>query len=115
MSCILIFDSGESQMWPTTWELLFSALWRILPDWVLLLLDRLPSRDVVRLKRFRDAASKVSRHIFEKQLNEVTNDANPTEKDVVNVLGMWDASHQSQSSLIMNQLCLISPMMRRRR
>ncbi|PBK71908.1 cytochrome P450 [Armillaria solidipes] len=79
---------GESQMWPTTWELLFSALWRILPEWVLLLLERLPSRDVVRLKRFRDVASKVSRHIFEQQLNEVTNDANPSEKDVVNVLAM---------------------------
>ncbi|KAK0493332.1 cytochrome P450 [Armillaria luteobubalina] len=79
---------GESQMWPTTWELLFSALWRILPEWVLLLLERLPSREVVRLKRFRDVASKISRRIFEKQLDEVANDANPAEKDVVNVLAM---------------------------
>ncbi|KAK0455290.1 cytochrome P450 [Desarmillaria tabescens] len=79
---------GEAQMWPTTWELLFPALWRILPEWVLLLLERLPSRDTVRVKRFRDTATKVSRPIFEKQLNEVAHDANPAEKDVVNVLAM---------------------------
>ncbi|KAK0186093.1 cytochrome P450 [Armillaria mellea] len=79
---------GESQMWPTTWELLFSALWRILPEWILLLLERLPSREAVRLNQFRDTASKVSRPIFEKQLDEVANDANPSEKDVVNVLAM---------------------------
>ena len=81
-------------MWPTIWELLFAALWRLLPEWVLLLLERLPSRTAVRLKRFKDVASKVSRPIFEKQLDEVANDANPSEKDIVNVLGMWDVSHQ---------------------
>ncbi|PBK62778.1 cytochrome P450 [Armillaria solidipes] len=75
----------ESQ---TKWELPFTALWRILPEWVLLLLERLPSRTAVQLKRFKDVASKVSRPIFEKQLNEVVNNANPSEKDIVNVLAM---------------------------
>ncbi|KAK0222986.1 cytochrome P450 [Armillaria nabsnona] len=79
---------GESLSWPTQWELLFMALWRILPKWVLLLLERLPSRTAVRLKRFRDAATNVSRPIFEKQLIEVANDPNPSEKDIVNVLAM---------------------------
>ncbi|PBK83843.1 cytochrome P450 [Armillaria gallica] len=78
----------ESVMWPTQWELLFMALWRILPEWVLFLLKRLPSRAAVRLKRFRDTAKKVSRPIFEKQLIEVANDPNPSEKDIVNVLAM---------------------------
>jgi len=64
------------------------ALWRILPEWVLFLLKRLPSRAAVRLKRFRDTATKVSRPIFEKQLIEVANDPNPSEKDIVNVLAM---------------------------
>ncbi len=94
MPCLLISNSGESLMLPTQWELLFIALWRILPEWVLLLLERLPSRVAVRLKRFRDAATKVSRPIFEEQLNEVANDPDPSEKDIVNVLGMWDMSHQ---------------------
>lgn len=81
-------------MWPKKWELLFIALWRILPEWVLFLLERLPSRTTMRRKRFRDVATKVSRLIFEKQLIEVANDPNPSEKDIVNVLGMWDMLHQ---------------------
>ncbi|KAK0218550.1 cytochrome P450 [Armillaria nabsnona] len=80
--------TGEVRMWPTQWELLFMALWRILPEWVLFLLERLPSRVAMRLKRFRDIATKVSRLIFEKQLIEVANDPNPSEKDIVNVLAM---------------------------
>ncbi len=115
MSYLLVFNSGEAQMWPKKWELLFIALWRILPEWVLFLLKRMPSRAVMRLKRFKDTARKVSRSIFEKQLIEVANDPNPSEKDIVNVLGMWDIFHQYQSFLIMNQRCLISPMTRRRR
>ena len=81
-------------MWPKKWELLFIALWRILPECVLFLLERLPSRAAMRLKPFKDTATKVSRPIFEKQLIEVANDLNPSEKDIVNVLGMWDVSHQ---------------------
>ncbi|KAK0478013.1 cytochrome P450 [Armillaria luteobubalina] len=79
---------GEAQMWPTKWELLFMALWRILPEWILLLLERLPSRVAVRLKRFKNVATKVSRPIFEKQLIEVANDPDPSEKDIVNVLAI---------------------------
>ncbi|KAK0218552.1 cytochrome P450 [Armillaria nabsnona] len=79
---------GSARMWPKKWELLFNALWRILPEWVLFLLERLPSRTAMRLKRFRDIATKVSRLIFEKQLIEVANDPNPSEKDIVNVLAM---------------------------
>ncbi|KAK0214208.1 cytochrome P450 [Armillaria fumosa] len=79
---------GEAQMWPTKLELLFMALWRILPDWILFLLERLPSRLAVRLKLFKDVAAKVSRPIFEKQLIEVANDPDPSEKDIVTVLAM---------------------------
>ncbi|KAK0486622.1 cytochrome P450 [Armillaria luteobubalina] len=79
---------GEAQMWPTKRELLFMALWRILPEWVLFLLERLPSRAAVRLKRFRDIATNASRPVFEKQLIEIANDPDPSEKDIVNVLAM---------------------------
>ncbi len=106
--------SGESLMWPTTWELLFTALCRILPEWVFSLLSRLPSRDTARLGHFRDVASKVSRPMFEKQLVEVANDANPAEKDIVNVLGMYPALHVSQYPSHFNQRCLISPTARKR-
>ncbi|KAK0470688.1 cytochrome P450 [Armillaria novae-zelandiae] len=79
---------GEAQMLPKKWELLFMALWRILPEQVLSLLERLPNRVSVRLKRFKDVATKISRPIFEKQLIEVANDPDPSEKDIVNVLAM---------------------------
>ncbi|KAK0486627.1 cytochrome P450 [Armillaria luteobubalina] len=79
---------GEAQMWPTKWEVLFLGLWRILPDWILFLLERLPNRAGVRMKLFKDAAANVSRPIFEKQLIEVVNDPDPSEKDIVTVLAM---------------------------
>ncbi len=47
----------------------------------------------MRMKRFRDVVTKVSRPIFEKQLIEVANDPNPSEKNIVNVLGMWVMLH----------------------
>ncbi|PBK86217.1 cytochrome P450 [Armillaria gallica] len=91
--------AGEAQMWPKKWELLFIALWRILPEWVLFLLARLPSRAVMRLKRFKDTATKVSRSIFEKQLIEVANDPNPSEKDIVNVLAMSHLSNDAKKKM----------------
>ncbi|KAK0214197.1 cytochrome P450 [Armillaria fumosa] len=79
---------GEAQMWPKRWEILFLALWRILPDWIFFLLERLPNRAGVRMRLFKDTAAKVSRPIFEKQLIEVANDPDPSEKDIVTVLAM---------------------------
>ncbi|KAK0470685.1 cytochrome P450 [Armillaria novae-zelandiae] len=90
---------GEAQMWPTKLELLFTALWRILPEWILSLLERLPSRLSVRLKRFKDVAAKVSRPIFEKQLIEVANDPDPSEKDIVNVLAMSYLSDDTKKKM----------------
>ncbi|PBK92219.1 cytochrome P450 [Armillaria gallica] len=78
----------EAGMWPSSWELLFISLWRILPEWLLLPLGWIPSREVGRMSFFRNVAMKVSRPIFEKQLKEVAGDVNPAEKDVVNVLAM---------------------------
>ncbi|KAK0193230.1 cytochrome P450 [Armillaria mellea] len=90
---------GEAQIWPTKTELLFMALWRILPEWILLLLERLPSRLAVRLKWFRDVATKVSRPIFEKQLVEVANDPDPSEKDIVNVCAMSYLAHDAKKKM----------------
>ncbi|KAK0186133.1 cytochrome P450 [Armillaria mellea] len=79
---------AEAGLWPTTWALLFTSLWRILPEWLLLPLGWIPSREIGRMNFFRKVAMKVSRPIFEKQLKEVAGDPNPAEKDVVNVLAM---------------------------
>ncbi|KAK0455308.1 cytochrome P450 [Desarmillaria tabescens] len=79
---------GESQLWPTTLELLYPALWHVFPDWLLKPLEWIPNREVKRTGQFRKVASKIARTIFEKQLNEVANDINPAEKDIVNVLAI---------------------------
>ncbi|KAK0473875.1 cytochrome P450 [Armillaria novae-zelandiae] len=79
---------AEAALWPTSQELLFTSLWRILPEWLLFLLEWIPSREIVRMNMFKKVAMKVSRPIFEKQLEEVAGDANPAEKDVVNVLAI---------------------------
>ncbi|KAK0478581.1 cytochrome P450 [Armillaria luteobubalina] len=92
---------GESMLWPTTMEILFTGLCRILPEWASSLLSRLPNRKTARLSRFKDVATKVSRPIFNRQLVEVANDANPAEKDVVNILAM---SHVSDSAKKMSDI-----------
>ncbi|KAK0227612.1 cytochrome P450 [Armillaria fumosa] len=79
---------AEAGLWPTSWELLLTSLWRILPEWSLVPLNWIPSRQIGRMNFFKKVAMKVSRPIFEKQLEEVAGDANPAEKDVVNVLAM---------------------------
>ncbi|KAK0478012.1 cytochrome P450 [Armillaria luteobubalina] len=90
---------GEAQMWPTKWELLFIGLFRILPERILSLLERLPSRAGVRLKWFRNVATKVSRPIFEKQLIEVANDPDPSGKDIVNVLAMSHLANDAKKKM----------------
>ncbi len=70
-------------------ELLYSALWRMLPRLVLKILDLVPARDVIRPLRFKNSSRRISRGIFQKQVDVVANDMNTTERDIVNVLGLW--------------------------
>ncbi|KAK0504462.1 cytochrome P450 [Armillaria luteobubalina] len=90
---------AEAEMWPTSFELLYSALWRILPEWLILALEWLPSRETKRMNWFRDVAMKVSRAIFDKQLKEVANDVNPAEKDIVNILAMSRLSDDAKKTM----------------
>ncbi|KAK0493367.1 cytochrome P450 [Armillaria luteobubalina] len=90
---------AEAGLWPTSWELLFNSLWRILPEWLLVPLGWIPSREIGRMNFFRDVAMKVSRPIFEKQLKEVAGDANPAEKDVVNVLAISHLNNDAKKKM----------------
>ncbi|KAK0186135.1 cytochrome P450 [Armillaria mellea] len=90
---------AEAWLWPTTWALLYTALWRILPEWLLLPLGWIPSRESGRMNFFREVATKVSRPIFEKQLKEVAGDPNPAEKDVVNVLAMSHLNNDAKKKM----------------
>ncbi|KAK0455342.1 cytochrome P450 [Desarmillaria tabescens] len=79
---------SEAARSPTSLELLYPALWRLLPGWLLIPLGWIPSRQISRLNFFKNVAMKVSRPIFEKQLKEVAGDVDPAEKDIVNVLAI---------------------------
>ncbi|KAK0493368.1 cytochrome P450 [Armillaria luteobubalina] len=89
----------EAGLWPTSWELLFTSLWRILPEWSLIPLNWIPSRQIGRMNFFKKVAMKVSRPIFEKQLEEVAGDANPAEKDVVNVLAISHLNEDAKKKM----------------
>ncbi|KAK0210025.1 cytochrome P450 [Desarmillaria ectypa] len=79
---------GESQMWPSSSELLYLSLWRLLPDWGLSLLQRISTRGTRRLVRFRTTAGKVAQEVFEKQLSVLANVDSPSEKSIINVLAL---------------------------
>ncbi|PBK92259.1 cytochrome P450 [Armillaria gallica] len=89
-------------------ELLYGALWRMLPRLVLKILDLVPARDVVRPLRFKNSSRRISRGIFQKQVDVVANDMNTTERDIVNVLAlsylMEDPSKRMSEEEIYSQL-----------
>ncbi|KAK0492365.1 cytochrome P450, partial [Armillaria luteobubalina] len=90
---------AEARMWPTSFELLYNALWRILPGWLIFALEWIPTRETKRMNWFRDVAMKVARPIFDRQMKEVTNDVNPTEKDIVNILAVSRLSDDGKRNM----------------
>ncbi|KAK0186147.1 cytochrome P450 [Armillaria mellea] len=79
---------GESQMWPSSAELLYLSLWRLLPDWSIPLLQGVSTRGTRRLVRFRATAGKAAREVFEKQVSILTNGDRPSEKNIIDVLAL---------------------------
>ncbi len=79
---------GESQMWPSSAELLYLSLWRLLPDWSLSLLQRVSTRGTRRLARFRATAEKAAREVFQKQVSVLANGDHPSEKNIIDILGV---------------------------
>ncbi|KAK0227600.1 cytochrome P450 [Armillaria fumosa] len=79
---------GESQMWPSSAELLYLSLWRLLPDWNLSLLQRISTRGTRRLVRFRATAGKAAQEVFEKQVSDLANGDHPSEKNIIDVLAL---------------------------
>ncbi|KAK0438178.1 cytochrome P450 [Desarmillaria tabescens] len=81
-----IFSEGSSSL--SRLDILYGSLWRMLPDFVLRILELLPARDVLRPLRFRDTSQRIAREIFRKQVDVVANDMNTAERDIVNVLAL---------------------------
>ncbi|KAK0431714.1 cytochrome P450 [Armillaria borealis] len=79
---------GESQMWPSSAELLYLSLWRLLPDWSLSLLQRVSTRGTRRLVRFRVIAGKAAQEVFQKRVSVLTNGDHPSEKNIIDVLAL---------------------------
>ncbi|PBK92235.1 PAH-inducible cytochrome P450 monooxygenase PC-PAH 4 [Armillaria gallica] len=86
---------GESQMWPSSAELLYLSLWRLLPDWSLSLLQRVSTRGTRRLVHFRATAGKAAREVFQKQVSVLANGDRPSGKNIIDVLAL---SHLTEDS-----------------
>ncbi|KAK0438188.1 cytochrome P450 [Desarmillaria tabescens] len=81
-----IFSEGSSSL--SRLDILYVSLWRMLPDFVLRILDLVPARDLVRPLRFRNFSQRIARDIFQKQVDIIANDMNTAERDIVNVLAL---------------------------
>ncbi|KAK0445342.1 cytochrome P450 [Desarmillaria tabescens] len=89
----------DSQMHPRVIDLLFMALWRMLPDSILNILSWIPSKDTRRLMDFKDVTKKIARNIFKNQLAVVSNGKNAEEKDMVNVLALSYLSDEDKKKM----------------
>ncbi len=70
-----------SNIVPTPTVILVPALWRVLPGWVLRILDRVPNRENEILRQFRDVAQETARQT----IKNVARDNHS--KDIVTLLG----------------------------
>ncbi|KAK0438171.1 cytochrome P450 [Desarmillaria tabescens] len=95
----------ESQTSPSSIELLYPALWRILPEFASDMLEGIPLRVTRRFHRFRESSQRVARGIFQKQLKVAAQDE---EKDIVNLLALsylnQDAKKRMSDDEIYSQL-----------
>ncbi|KAK0210022.1 cytochrome P450 [Desarmillaria ectypa] len=81
-----IFSKSSSSL--SRLELLYTSLWRMLPGFVLKMLDLVPARDVLQPLRFKNSSQRIASEIFRKQVDVVANDMNTAERDIVNVLAL---------------------------
>ncbi|KAK0455354.1 cytochrome P450 [Desarmillaria tabescens] len=95
---------GESQMWPSSSELLYLSLWRLLPDWGLSLLERISTRGTRRLVRFRTTAEKAAQEVFEKQVSVLANDDNLSEKSIINVLALSHLNNDPKKKMTAEEI-----------
>lgn len=79
--------STDSQLHPRVLDLLFIALWRLLPDSLVNILSRIPSKETYRMLNFKSVAKRIARKIFKNQLTVASNGKNTKDKDIVNILG----------------------------
>ncbi|KAK0463410.1 cytochrome P450 [Armillaria novae-zelandiae] len=73
----------EAQSSPSSIELLYPALWRIIPRFTSDILELIPLRVTRRFRRFKASSHRVAQGIFQNQLRLAAQDK---EKDIVNLL-----------------------------
>lgn len=78
----------DSQLHPRVLDLLFIALWRLLPDSLVNILSRIPSKETYRMLNFKCVAKRIARKIFNNQLKVASNGEKTEEKDILNVLAL---------------------------
>ncbi|KAK0227599.1 cytochrome P450 [Armillaria fumosa] len=75
----------EAQSSPSSIELLYPALWRIIPRFASDILELIPLRVTRRFRRFKASSHRVAHGIFQNQLRIAAQDK---EKDIVNLLAL---------------------------
>ncbi|KAK0186184.1 cytochrome P450 [Armillaria mellea] len=89
----------DSQLHPRVLDLLFVALWRLLPDSLVNILSRIPSKETYRMLNFKSVAKRTARKIFKSQLTVASNGKNTEEKDIVNVLALSYLSDEDKKKM----------------
>ncbi|KAK0431713.1 cytochrome P450, partial [Armillaria borealis] len=95
----------EAQSSPSSLELLYPALWRIIPGFASDILELIPIRLTRRFLRFKASSHRIAHSIFQNQLKIAAQDK---EKDIVNLLALsylnQDATKRMSNDEIYSQL-----------
>lgn len=84
------YISGEAQMDPAPWMIVYSTLWRLFPavGGLLRLVEKFPTREQTRLRQFNDTSKATALDIVNKAIQEeVSGAVQKGEKDIVGLLG----------------------------
>ncbi|PBK68298.1 cytochrome P450 [Armillaria solidipes] len=87
-----------SKIVPTPIVILVPALWRVLPGWVLSILDKMPNRENEILRQFRDVAQKTARQTIKNVARDIHS------KDIVTLLAKASDEKLMDEDEILSQL-----------
>ena len=77
---------SESSLYPTSWNIVFRALWKYLPEWMLDYIRYIPTREYTRIMKTVNVISRVSRKLIEEKTSALLA-GNQDSRDVLSVLG----------------------------
>ncbi|KAI0263471.1 cytochrome P450 [Gloeopeniophorella convolvens] len=88
----------DSTLYPSNWDVLFKATWRLIPESLLSYVRYLPSREYSRFRRYLDFTRNFAREIIQKSI--IKGDG----KDIMSVLLRANASEDPKSRMSNDEL-----------